>query len=179
MCNIWGGQNGKGPGQPATIKFNQQFNTSKLGLHISSSVSRLVTRETKRKKQTLPRIYWGEQSRAVGIVRPLARTNSASSTWKILDLEPSNTSPPSSTSQSRPVRIRRYGSLHWSSKYRNLAVQSRKYWSLWLCPLSTNISNLLQTNTILAQITRPPQLYCRWQHISQWDSTKGSRRFQT
>ena len=41
-------------------KFNQQFNTSKLGRHTSSSETRLVTRETKRKylemTHSLPRI---------------------------------------------------------------------------------------------------------------------------
>ena len=37
------------PSKQLATKFNQQFNTSKLGRHTSSSETRLVTRETKRK----------------------------------------------------------------------------------------------------------------------------------
>ena len=44
--------------------------------------------------------------------------------------------------------------------------------------LSTNISYLLQTNTVLDQITQLPQLCCRLQHISQWDSTRGSHQIE-
>ena len=38
-------------------KFNQQFNTSKLGRHISSSETRLVTRETKRKSLEMAQTF--------------------------------------------------------------------------------------------------------------------------
>ena len=60
------------------------------------------------------------------------------------------------------------------TSYRPISAHPRKYWSLGICPLSTNISKLLQTNTVLDQNTRSPQLCCIWQHISQWDSTRGS-----
>ena len=41
------------------------------------------------------------------------------------------------------------------------SAQGRKSSSQLFYPLSTNISNLLQTNTVLGQITRPPRLCCR------------------
>ena len=40
-----------------SAKFNQQFNTSKLGRHTSSSETRLVTRETKRKPMHMSQIF--------------------------------------------------------------------------------------------------------------------------
>ena len=84
-------------------RFNQQFNTSKLGRNTYSGETRLVTRETKKKSlemtQTFTADQWGWQSRAVGLVK--LWTNSTSSTWSISDLERSNTSPPSSSSHSR------------------------------------------------------------------------------
>ena len=40
-----------------TTKFNQQFNTSKLGRHTSSSETRLVTRETKRKSLEMAQTF--------------------------------------------------------------------------------------------------------------------------
>ena len=39
------------------MKFNQQFNTSKLGRHTSSSETRLVTRETKRKSLEMAQTF--------------------------------------------------------------------------------------------------------------------------
>ena len=46
-------------------KFNQQFNTSKLGRHTSSSETRLVTRETKRKTLEMAQTFTTDLVRRV------------------------------------------------------------------------------------------------------------------
>ena len=63
-------------------KFNQQFNTSKLGRHTASSETQIVTRETKRKPLEMARTFTAdrEQSKAVEIERPLDPTRSVSRT---------------------------------------------------------------------------------------------------
>ena len=48
-------------------KFNQQFNTSKLGRHTSSRETRVVTRETKRKPFEMVRTFF--------VVRPSYESN--------------------------------------------------------------------------------------------------------
>ena len=97
-------------------KFNQQFNTSKLGRHTSSRETRVVTRKTKRKPLEMVRTFTTDLvMKAIKSCRnskALAPTNSASSTWSISDLERLNTSQPSSTSRPQPVRFRIYGSHH-------------------------------------------------------------------
>ena len=59
--------------QTASTKFNQQFNTSKLGRHTSSRETRVVTRETTRKPLEKVRTFTTDlvmkQSRAVEIVK--------------------------------------------------------------------------------------------------------------
>ena len=45
------------PVQQLATKFNQQFNTSKLGRHTSSRETRVVTRETKRKPLEMVRTF--------------------------------------------------------------------------------------------------------------------------
>ena len=108
------------PSKQLSARFNQQFNTSKLGRHTSSGETRLVTRETKRKSLEMAETF------TTDLVRRAIKSCRSSKAFgphklSISDLDPSNTSPPSSTPQSRHVRFRRYGSLHLSSQYRNLA----------------------------------------------------------
>ena len=67
-----------------SARFNQQFNTSKLGRHTSSIKIRLVTRVTKKKSLEMAQTFTTDLvKRAIKSCRnskPLARTNSASST---------------------------------------------------------------------------------------------------
>ena len=98
-------------------QFSARFNTSKLGRHTSSSETRLVTRETKRNSLEMA------QTCTTDLVRRAIKSCRNSKAFgqdklsifhlkHLGDLEPSNTSLPSSTSQSRLVRFRRYGRLH-------------------------------------------------------------------
>ena len=60
--------------------FNRQFTTSKLGKHSSSSRTRHVSRDVKRKRNRSPATKSPVQSRAVGVAVHTALTLAASST---------------------------------------------------------------------------------------------------
>ena len=128
-------------------KFNQPFNTSKLGRHTSSSETRLVTRETKRKSLEMAHTFTTDlvrraikscrNSKAFGLDKL--------SICHLNYLEPSNTSPPSSTcsvttcqisaiwKSSLIIQIPKPGkdtSVGTSCRHISFSVQLRKYWSL-------------------------------------------------
>ena len=103
------------------VAFNQQVNTSKLGRHTSSSETRLVTRETKRKSLEMAQTFTTDLVRRA---IKSCRNSKAFDPAKLSIFHVNHPGPraieyitPSSTSQSRLVIFRRYGSLHSSSQY--------------------------------------------------------------
>ena len=86
-------------------KFNQQFNTSKLGRHTSSRETRVVTRKTKRKPLEMVRTFTMDL-----VMKAIKRCRNSKAFGP--DLGRLNTSQPSSTSRPQPVGLRLYGSHH-------------------------------------------------------------------
>ena len=155
-----------------TARFNQQFNTSKLGRNTFSSETRLVTRETKRKSLEMA------QTLITDLVRSAiksCRNSKAFGPNKLSIFHLKNLGP---------------RAIEYITTLFNLSVTTCQIPAIWksslIIPipnfvsadlasmasrestgvsdsvsLSTNISNMLQTKPVLDQITRPPQLYCR------------------
>ena len=99
-----------------STKFYLQFNTSKLGRHTSSSETRLVTRETKRKSLEMAQTFTTDLvRRAIQI----CRNSKAFGPDKLSIFHLKNLGPRAIdyitalfNLSARPVRFRRYGSLH-------------------------------------------------------------------
>ena len=134
-------------------RFNQQFNTSKLGRHISSGETSLVTMETKRKSLEMTQTFTADLVRRA--IKSCRNRRAIEYNTALFKLSVTACQIPAISKSSLIIPILHIGLSRFSS-------QPRKCWSLWICLISINISNLHQTNTVLRHTNRPPQLCCSW-----------------
>ena len=167
-------------------KFNQQFNTSKLGRHTSSRETRVVTRETKRKPLEMVRTFttdlvmkatkscrnskaFGPDKLSIFHLKHLG-PRAIEYITTLFNLSATTCQIPAIWKSSLIIPIPKLGKdTSQGTSYRPISL-------ICFYQQSTNISSLLKTNTGSDVNTLPPRLCCSYQQTLQLDSTRGSPR---
>ena len=156
-------------------KFNQQFNTSKLGRHTSSRETRVVTRGTKRKPLEMVRIFTTDlvmkaikscrNSKAIGpdkhSIFHLKHLGPRAIEYitTLFNLSATTCLIPAIWKSSLIIPIQKPGKdTSQGTSYRPISLICPAAKVMFFYQRSTNISSLLETNTVSDVNTLPPWL---------------------